>query len=109
MGRSSQLTVKAMRKKTAKETVGNSTPARYPVRCRAASSGATMLIITPVPCSNPARLVRRGTMCTCQWNGPVVVVRRGVEHEVVGGVADLRAQERQRVADGSAHGHDVGR
>ena len=29
-----------------------------------------MLIITPVPCSNPARLVRRGTMWTCQWNGP---------------------------------------
>ena len=33
-------------------------------------------------------------MCTCQWKRPVVVVRRGVEHQVVGDVADLRAQER---------------
>jgi hypothetical protein len=40
------------------------------VRCFAASSGATMSIITPVPCSNPAALVTRGNTWTCQWYGP---------------------------------------
>ena len=35
-----------------------------------AISGATMSIITPVPCSNPATLVTRGSTCTCQWYGP---------------------------------------
>src|SRR5690606_29238429 len=40
-------------------------------RCRAAISGATTSIITPVPCSKPATVVTRGSTWTCQWNGPL--------------------------------------
>jgi len=37
--------------------------------CSAACSGLTMLMATPVPISNPARVVALGHTCTCQWNG----------------------------------------
>ena len=45
-------------------------PAGQPTElmCCAAASGATMLMSTPVPCSNPVVVVNRGTTCTCQWN-----------------------------------------
>ena len=36
----------------------------------AAFSGATRLIGTPVPNSNPARVVSFGSRCTCQWKPP---------------------------------------
>ena len=79
-------------------------------RSSAACSGATMLMSTPVPASNPATLVSRGSTCTCQWNRSVVAVRRGVEDEVVGGVADAaRASAASESRTRPAHRHQVGR
>ena len=40
-------------------------------RSSAAFSGPTTLIMTPVPSSKPARVVRFGRMWTCQWYMPV--------------------------------------
>ena len=37
--------------------------------CSAACSGLTMLMATPVPISNPARVVALGQTWMCQWNG----------------------------------------
>ena len=40
-------------------------------RSEAASSGGTMLNITPVPISNPATVTSFGARWMCQWNGPL--------------------------------------
>ena len=56
----------------------------------AAVSGGMTLIITPVPRSKPAAVTRFGHRCTCQWYCAGVLVRRGVEPEVVGDVAERR-------------------
>ena len=75
----------------------------------AASSGATRLIGTPVPSSNPARVVSFGQ----QVNVPVEATRcpigRGVEHDVVGDRAHRRFEASEAVADCAAHAGDVER
>ena len=47
------------------------TLARPPRSSSAACSGLITLMYTPVPSSNPARVVILGRMCACQWNGAV--------------------------------------
>ena len=43
---------------------------RAPANWAADNSGGTTLMRTPVPSSNPARVVTLGKMWACQWNGP---------------------------------------
>ena len=51
-----------------------------------------MLIITPVPCSKPGQAREARDDVDVPVERALVVVRRGVEHEVVGGVADVRSR-----------------
>ena len=67
-----------------------------------------MLTKRPVPRSNPAVTVSRGVMRTYQWKPGRAVGRRGVDHEVVGRVAEQPAEPAEHVVGRAGDDLDLG-
>ena len=65
--------------------------------------------MTPVPSSKPARVVKLGRMCTCQWYIAGRTVGGGVEDDVVGDVAEALADRPEGAAHRPPDADDAGR